>query len=72
MNKETFLESMMDILQTEEDITLETKLADLEEWDSLSAMATIAFLDKNFGVKATFSDVQSFITIEDIAKKAGL
>ena len=72
MNKETFLESMMDILQTEDEITLETKLADLEEWDSLSAMATIAFLDKNFGVKATFSDVQSLVTVGDIAKKAGI
>lgn len=72
MNRETFLESIMDVLQTEDEITLETKLADLEEWDSLSAMATIAFLDKNFGVKATFSDVQSFVTVGDIAKKAGI
>lgn len=72
MNRETFLESIMDVLQTEDEITLETKLEDLEEWDSLSAMATIAFLDKNFGAKVTFSDVQSFVTVGDIAKKAGI
>lgn len=72
MNRETFLESMTDILQTEDEITFETKLEDLEEWDSLSAMATIAFLDKNFGVKVTIADVKDFVTIEDVAKKASL
>ena len=72
MNRETFLESMIEVLQTEDEITFDTKLEDLEEWDSLSAMATITFLDKAFGIKATISEIQTFVTIEDIAKKAGL
>lgn len=36
MNEEKFLELMTEILDTEEDITMETVLEDLEEWDSLS------------------------------------
>ena len=38
MNKEDFLIQMQDVLQTEVDLTYETVLADLDEWDSLSSM----------------------------------
>ena len=72
MNREEFLEEMTDVLQTEEDLTFDTVLADLEEWDSLSIMSTMAFLDKNFGVKTAMADYKAMNTIEDIAKKAGL
>lgn len=72
MNRAEFLEEMTDVLQTEEDLTFDTVLADLEEWDSLSIMSTMAFLDKNFGIKTGMADYKSMTTIEDIAKKAGL
>jgi ribosomal subunit interface protein len=58
--------------QAEDDLTFETVLKDLEEWDSLSVMATMAFLDKSFGVKTTMADYVNMNTIEDIAVKAGL
>ena len=72
MNREEFLEAMVDVLQTEEEITFDTLLEDLEEWDSLSIMATMAFLEKEFGVKTSMKDYQKMQTIEDIAKKAGV
>ncbi len=72
MTKEDFLNEMIDVLQTEEEISFDTILTDLEEWDSLSIMATMAFLDKSFGVKTTMKDYKEMKTIGDIAKKAGL
>ena len=72
MNRVEFLEKMVDVLQTDDEITFETKLEDLEEWDSLAVMSTIAFLDKNFGVKAVYTDFVAMKTIEDIAIKAGI
>lgn len=72
MNKEQFLEEMVEVLQTEDEITMDTVLEDLEEWDSLSIMSTMAFLDKNFGVKTNMADYKNMITIGDIARKAGL
>ena len=47
-------------------------LADLDELDSLSMMATMAFLDKNFGVKVKIVDLKTLATIGDIAAKAGV
>lgn len=72
MSKEEFLEKMQDVLQTEEALTLETVLDDLDEWDSLSIMATMAFLDKNFGIKTAIKDYRAMHTIGDIAAKAGV
>ena len=72
MSKEEFLVQMQDVLQTETELTMETVLDELDEWDSLSMMATMAFLDKNFGVKMKIADIKTFATIGDIAAKAGV
>lgn len=72
MTKEEFLEQMQDVLQTDAELTYETVLDELDEWDSLSIMATMAFLDKNFGVKVKIADLKTLATIGDIALKAGV
>ena len=72
MNKEEFLVQMQDVLQTETELKMETVLDELDEWDSLSMMATMAFLDKNFGVKLKIADIKTLVTIGDIASKAGI
>lgn len=72
MDRKEFLENIEELLQPEESLNFNTPLDDLNEWDSLSKMSVIAFLDKNFGIKITFNDLNQFVTVEDIAKKAGL
>ena len=72
MTKEEFLTEMQDVLQTEEVLNMDTVLADLDEWDSLAMMATMAFLDKNFGVKVKIADLKVLGTVGDIAAKAGV
>lgn len=72
MNKVDFLEKFVDVLQTEDDIDFDTKLEDIEEWDSLSMISTVAFLDKDFSIKVSIEEVKNFETVGDIAKKAGL
>lgn len=72
MTRTEFLVAMQDVLQTEETLTADTVLTDLVEWDSLAVMATMAFLDKNFGVRLGLKDFKEISTIGDIAIKAGL
>ena len=72
MTKEEFLVEMQDVLQTDDVLTMETSLDDLAEWDSLAMMATMAFLDKNFGVRVGLKDFKEMTTIGDIAAKAGV
>lgn len=72
MTRNDFLTAMQDVLQRDEALSFEMKLKDIEEWDSLSMMATMAFLEKSFGIKTNITDYRSMKTLEDIAKKAGL
>lgn len=72
MTRDEFMTEMQDVLQTDDALTAETVLGDLAEWDSLSMMATMAFLDKNFGVKVGLKDFKEMSTVGDIAAKAGV
>ena len=72
MTKDEFLVQMQDVLQTDAELKMESVLDELDEWDSLSMMATMAFLDKNFGVKVKIADLKTLVTIGDIAAKAGV
>ncbi len=74
MKREKFLEKIKDILQYkgDKDLTYNSNLIDLDEWDSLSIISTVAFLDSEFGKKVTVSDLQNIDTIEDLARIAGV
>ncbi len=72
MTRDEFLTEMQDVLQTDAELTADTVLADLDEWDSLSIMATMAFLDKHFGIKMKLADFRALSTLGDIMDKAGI
>lgn len=58
MKKEEFIKELENALEIEEnkDITVETDLRYLEEYDSLSVLAIIAMIDKNFNKQIPSSD----------------
>lgn len=67
-----FLIGMKEVLQSEHELNLDDDLSDIDEWDSLSIMATMAFLESNFNIRSSINDFYSMKTISDIAKFAGL
>ena len=73
MNRDEFLEKIKEILSCDsgEILSFDTNLLDVEEWDSISIISTVAFFDSHFGKKVTVSDLQNIDTIEDLAKIAG-
>lgn len=67
MELEKKIELICDLLELEEsDFTPETKLDDLEEWDSLAAISYVVMMDEEFGVVANPNDIKKFKTIQDI------
>lgn len=72
LNRIKFLENLQEILQTDRELSFEMRLDEIEEWDSLSKITTLAFLDREFSVTMLVSEINDFETIEDIAKKCGL
>ena len=67
MNKNDFLAKFADILQTDETITLETELEELEDWDSLTKMSTVSWMLEN-KIQITVNDISKFKTVGEIAK----
>ena len=67
-----FLLVFQDILQRDEPLAAGDALADIEEWDSLAVMATIAWFDRNLVKKLTFRDFKGLKSVADIAALAGI
>jgi acyl carrier protein len=72
---EKFCEKLADILETDE-VKLENKLKDFEEWDSLSVLSIIAMVDSDYGVTIFAKDIMKLKTVKDllsyIQKKSSL
>ena len=66
MTKETFLEKMADILDAEEEISFDTELSGLEEWDSFSIVSYIAMANASCGMKVDVKKVREAVTIGDL------
>lgn len=66
MDKEEFLNRMTDILDAEDDVTMDAVLADIEEWDSLSVVSYVAMANTSCGKKVNVKDVREAVTIQDL------
>ena len=66
MTKEIFLERMADILDVEDEITLDTNLSELDEWDSLSIVSYVAMANAACGKKVYVKSVREAVTIQDL------
>ena len=49
-----------------ETITAENPFHDLEEWDSLIALAVLNMTEKKYGKKITFDEMKSCVTVTDL------
>jgi len=74
MKTEDFVEELKDALEIEDEdkeITLETNLKELEEYDSLSVLSIIAMIDKNFSKQIPSSDFVKVTTVSSLMELIG-
>ena len=73
MKKEEFIKELEDALEIEEDkhITVETDLRYTEEYDSLSVLAIIAMIDKNFRKQIPSTDFAKVTTVRSLMDLIG-
>ena len=48
------------------EITATTAFHDLDEWDSLIALAVLNMTEKKYGKKITFDDMKKCVTVENL------
>ncbi len=66
MTKEAFLEDLITMLDTKQNIDLETDLLDIEEWSSLSAMTFLEMAEEKYGVKIEPFEIAEAVLVEDL------
>ena len=71
MKAEEFIESLTEIMDTEEKITLETELKGLEEWDSLSLVSFLSYCNSKLKLSVTPDEVKVAQTVGDLFKIVG-
>ncbi|OUX38071.1 MAG: hypothetical protein CBE26_02020 [Kiritimatiellaceae bacterium TMED266] len=68
MTLEEFVAELKDIMQTEEDFPLDTKLEDIEEFDSLARLGFMTLIDEKYGVEVDPNELAECVTFKDLLK----
>jgi acyl carrier protein len=67
--KQKFLEIVIETLETDDDVSFETVLTDLDEWDSLGILSLMSAIDDEFGVMLTSDAIAQCKTLGDLFEK---
>lgn len=71
MKKLDFIDGLMKMLETDEEVNEDTVLKELSVYDSLTNLAIIAYIDTKFTKKLTANQLQSITTIRSLMELVG-
>lgn len=66
MLEKDFVEQLVDLMDTEEEITMDTILENVDEWDSLSYVAFLAMCASVTDKRVAPTDVKAAKTVKDL------
>ena len=66
MNSEDFIKKLVELMDTEAELNLSTKLADVEDWDSLSMVSFFSFCNSTLSKKVSPEEIKAAQTVEDL------
>lgn len=61
-----FMEKLEEILDTEKELTPQTRLSEIEEWDSLSIISFLAMANVEYGKSLRKADFAGAETLQDL------
>ena len=71
MKVEDFLKTLKEMMDTDADLTLETKLSEVEEWDSLSLVTFLSFCNARLNRPVEPEEIKSAKTVSDLYEFIG-
>ncbi|AGL83483.1 acyl carrier protein [Pseudomonas protegens] len=73
MSKEAFIENFLSATDFQEpvEVTMETELRNLPEWDSLAALGVIVMFDIEYKKVITGDDLEKSVTVGDLYNLVG-
>ncbi|MGL6066332.1 MAG: acyl carrier protein [Cetobacterium sp.] len=66
MTEKEYLEAVIEDLEIEEEVTLESNFRELEDWSSLMGFSFLAFISHNFDKNITPNQFLKFNTFKDV------
>ena len=69
MSLEEFLEGIAEALDTDAELSPETELESIDEYDSIGVLSLMSYLDE-LGIKAAPADFEKFRTVADLVELA--
>ena len=71
MTTEEFINKLAELMDTDAEINLSTKLADVEDWDSLSMVSFFSFCNSTLNRRVIPEQIEAAQSVEDLFKLAG-
>ena len=71
MTAEEFISKLVELMDTQAAINLSTRLADVEDWDSLSMVSFFSFCNTTLSRKVSPDEIKAALTVGDLFKLAG-
>ena len=71
MTAEEFINKLTDLMDTESQLELSTRLADVEDWDSLSMVSFFSFCNSTLNLRVAPEQIKTAQTVADLYKLAG-
>ena len=66
---EKFIEQFQEILEIEDqEVKLEAKFRDYEEWDSLAVLSVLAMINEEYDIIIPRKEFDKMVTVEDIVQ----
>lgn len=73
MTQQEFISELEDILSLETgELTVESNLKEIEDWDSLAIISVIALMDKKIGKKVDVQSIKECVVVADLLDAAGI
>ena len=66
MDSKEFIKKLVELMDTEAELNLSTKLADVEDWDSLSMVSFFSFCNSTLGKKISPDEIKAALTVGDL------
>lgn len=66
ISEEQFINDLQVMLKTEEVITMDMDLLDIESWDSFSMVAFVAMAEEKYNVKVDKFSIAEAVLVEDL------
>ncbi len=71
MNTSDFLTELSEELELENNLTLDTNLKELDEWDSMTAMLLIGYVSSNFDITLSANDLDTLTDVNSLVDRIG-